>query len=151
VTDWPGVLDGLHVTARLVMAAGLGGLLGYERRRHGKAAGLRTHMLVSLGAALFIQASVQAGAPAADLTRVVQGIATGIGFVGAGAILKLGEPAQVRGLTTAAGVWLTAAVGTAVGLGLVWLPVAGTLLALVALAGLRRHDDAGGSGDGPAA
>jgi putative Mg2+ transporter-C (MgtC) family protein len=149
VTDWPGVLEGLHAAARLLLAAGLGGLLGYERRRHGKAAGLRTHMLVALGAALFIQAPVQAGAATADLTRVVQGIATGIGFVGAGAILKLGEPVQVRGLTTAASVWLTAAVGTAVGLGLVWLPVAGTLLALGTLA--LRHDDAGGASGEPAA
>jgi putative Mg2+ transporter-C (MgtC) family protein len=148
MTDWTGVLDGVQTTARLLLAAGLGGLLGYERGRHGRAAGLRTHVLVAVGAALFVQASVQAGARPADLTRVVQGIATGIGFVGAGAILKLGPPVQVRGLTTAAGIWLTAGVGTAVGLGHVWLPVAGTVLALGAL--VIRHEDEDAAGGGSA-
>jgi putative Mg2+ transporter-C (MgtC) family protein len=147
--DWPGLIEELQVTVRLLMAAALGGLLGYERGRQGKAAGLRTHMLVSLGAAVFVQASVQGGASVGDLTRVVQGIATGIGFVGAGAILKHGDPVQIHGLTTATGIWLTAAVGTAVGAGLVWLPIVGTVLALLVLAAIRRGDDAAASGDRP--
>jgi putative Mg2+ transporter-C (MgtC) family protein len=90
-------------------------------------------MLVALGSALFVVAADQAGASPADLTRVVQGIATGIGFVGAGSILKSPEQHSVHGLTTAASVWLTAAVGLAVGTGALWLPVLGVVLALVIL------------------
>jgi putative Mg2+ transporter-C (MgtC) family protein len=99
-------------------------------------------MLVALGAALFVLVALDAGAAPADLTRVIQGIATGIGFVGAGAILKLTEQGQthVRGLTTAASVWLTAAMGTAVGAGRLWLPVIGTVLALLILAALRGYE-----------
>jgi len=125
------------LAARLIVAALLGGALGFERERVGKAAGLRTHMLVALGSALFIVAARQAGVLPADLTRVMQGIATGIGFVGAGAILKSPEQSQVRGLTTAASVWLTSAVGMAVATGALWLPVLGVVLALVILIGLR--------------
>jgi putative Mg2+ transporter-C (MgtC) family protein len=116
VTDWPGAAHVAQIVVRLVLASVLGGLLGYERERHGKAAGLRTHMLVALGAALFVLVALDAGAAPADLTRVIQGIATGIGFVGGGAILKSPQVGAVRGLTTAASVWLTAAVGIAVAL-----------------------------------
>jgi putative Mg2+ transporter-C (MgtC) family protein len=96
-------------------------------------------MLVSLGAALFVLAPLASGASAGDVTRVVQGIATGIGFVGAGVILKT-EHGEVRGLTTAAGIWLTAAVGMAAGAGRLWIAVFGTLLALVILASLRDFE-----------
>ena len=125
---------------RLLVAAALGGLLGFEREMVGKAAGLRTHMLVALGAALFMIGPQQAGAGAADLTRVVQGIATGIGFVGAGAILKREEKGEVFGITTAASVWFTAAVGMTVGAGRLWLPVVGTAMAFAILAVLRRYE-----------
>src|SRR4051812_32382330 len=116
--DFSDLPDAGHVTrivVRLAVAAALGGALGYERARAGKPAGLRTHMLVALGAALFVLVPQQAGVAAADMTRVLQGLATGIGFLGAGAILKRGE--GVEGLTTAAGIWLTAAIGIAAGLG----------------------------------
>jgi putative Mg2+ transporter-C (MgtC) family protein len=151
VTDWPGAADVAQIVVRLVLASVLGGLLGYERERRGKAAGLRTHMLVALGAALFVLVALDAGAAPADLTRVIQGIATGIGFVGAGAILKLTEQGQtqVRGLTTAASVWLTAAMGTAVGAGRLWLPVFGTILALVILAALRGYEARLGGAENP--
>ena len=133
----PSLVAVANTAARLVVAAVLGGALGWERERVGKAAGLRTHMLVALGSALFVVASRQAGMSGSDLSRVIQGIATGIGFVGAGAILKSPEEHQVHGVTTAASVWLTAAVGMAVGTGALWLPVLGVLLALVILTVLR--------------
>ena len=135
--ELPTAAEAAAIATRLVVAAVLGGALGFEREMVRKAAGLRTHMLVALGSALFVIASREAGVPPADMTRVVQGIATGIGFVGAGAILKSPEEGQVRGLTTAASVWLTAAVGMAVGTGALWLPVLGVALALVILTVLR--------------
>ena len=136
------LIPALGGALRLILAAALGGVLGYERERLGKAAGLRTHMLVSLGSALFILSTLEAGAMPGDVTRVVQGIATGIGFVGAGAILKLVEPGhvQVKGLTTASTVWIAAAVGMAVGSGRIWLPVFSTALCLVILVVLGRYE-----------
>src|SRR5882724_1440419 len=101
----------------VVLAAALGGCLGYERQVCGKAAGLRTHMLVSVGAALFVLVPQMAGMGTAELSRVIQGMLAGLGFIGAGAILKLSGKEEVRGLTTAANIWLTAAVGVAAGLG----------------------------------
>jgi putative Mg2+ transporter-C (MgtC) family protein len=130
----------LTLVARLVIAAVLGGFLGFERERLGKPAGLRTHVLVALGSAVFVAASLEAGVSPNDLTRVVQGVATGIGFVGAGAILKSESHERVHGLTTAASVWLTAAVGMAVGAGRVWVPVVATLLALLVLSAGRRFE-----------
>jgi putative Mg2+ transporter-C (MgtC) family protein len=125
-----------RVAIQLVLSAVLGGLVGLERERLGKAAGLRTHMLVALGSALFVLAAREAGAAPADLTRVIQGVATGIGFVGAGTILKLTEQHEVKGLTTAAGIWLASAVGLAVGLGRIWVAILGAILTLIILHGL---------------
>jgi putative Mg2+ transporter-C (MgtC) family protein len=116
----------------------LGGLLGYERERHGKAAGLRTHMLVALGAALFVLVPQQTGVSDGDLTRVLQGLIAGIGFLGAGSIIKGHEEKEIHGLTTAAGIWLTAAIGVAVGMGREATAVLATLLALVILTLLPR-------------
>jgi putative Mg2+ transporter-C (MgtC) family protein len=127
-----------QVVAQLGVAALLGGVLGIEREKVGKAAGLRTHMLVALGAALFTVSALDAGMNAADLSRVFQGIAAGIGFIGAGAILKLTHEKEIKGLTTAATLWLTAAAGTAVGAGHLWIPIVGVLLAFVILAALGR-------------
>lgn len=107
----------VRVAARLLLAALLGGLLGLNRERLHKAAGLRTHMLVALGSAAFVLAPQQAGLDGGDLTRVIQGIAAGIGFLGAGTILKLAGEQEIHGLTTAASIWLTAAVGIAAGAG----------------------------------
>jgi putative Mg2+ transporter-C (MgtC) family protein len=128
----------IRITVRLVLAATLGGLLGYQREQIGKAAGLRTHMIVAMGAAFFALAPSEAGMAAADISRVIQGIITGIGFLGAGAILKQSEQGHVKGLTTAAGIWLTAAVGIAVGIGQMAAALVGTILALIILAVLPR-------------
>jgi putative Mg2+ transporter-C (MgtC) family protein len=111
------------VIVRLVTAGLLGGLLGAEREAVGKAAGLRTHMLVSLGAALFVIAPDQAGLSAGDLGRIIQGVAAGIGFIGAGTILKLTDREEIKGLTTAASIWLTAAIGIAAAVGPLWVPL----------------------------
>jgi putative Mg2+ transporter-C (MgtC) family protein len=134
LTDVPSLAQLGRLVMRLMLAAILGGLLGFERQHKGKAAGVRTHMLVALGSALFVLVSQQYEMSNADLSRVVQGILTGIGFIGAGAILKMTEQGQVRGLTTAASIWLTAAVGTAAGLGKGFSAIIGTVLALVILA-----------------
>jgi putative Mg2+ transporter-C (MgtC) family protein len=122
-----------HVLVRVVVAAALGGLLGAERERAGKAAGLRTHMLVALGAALFVLFPAEAGMSTSDLSRVIQGVATGIGFIGAGTILKRADSDEIQGLTTAASIWLTAAIGMAVGAGQLWLPVICAVTAWVIL------------------
>jgi putative Mg2+ transporter-C (MgtC) family protein len=142
--DAPDAREMTRITVRLVVAATLAGLLGYERRRRGKAAGLRTHILVALGAAVFTIAMLEAGGDSADVSRVIQGVAAGIGFVGAGAILKATDRGEIRGLTTAAGIWMTAGIGVAVGAGRFWLPVLATVLALVALAFLRGYETRGG-------
>ena len=105
--------DITRIVVRLLVALLLGGLLGYERESVGASAGLRTHMLVSLGAALFVLIPLQAGMQIQDLSRVMQGVTAGIGFLGAGAILKQKEEHDIKGLTTAASVWLTAAIGIA--------------------------------------
>jgi putative Mg2+ transporter-C (MgtC) family protein len=132
-SDLPGVAQVTQMTVRLLLAALCGGLLGYERERAGKEAGLRTHMLVALGAAFFVLIPHQAGVSQGDMSRVLQGIITGIGFIGAGTILKLSDREEVRGLTTAAGIWLTAAVGIAAGMGREASALLGTVLALVVL------------------
>src|SRR5262249_12694840 len=106
-----------RIAVRLSVAVLLGAALGYEREREGKAAGLRTHMLVSLGAALFMTVAIEAEVPVNDLSRVIQGLAVGIGFLGAGAILKLSQERKIEGLTTAANIWVAAAVGLSAGMG----------------------------------
>jgi putative Mg2+ transporter-C (MgtC) family protein len=102
-----------RIILRFILAATLGGLLGYDREQKGRAAGLRTHMLVSLGAALFVLIPQQTGASIADLTRVVQGLAAGVGFLGAGSIIMGRQQEDTKGMTTAASIWLTAAIGVA--------------------------------------
>lgn len=121
------------LTVRLLVAALLGGVLGFERELQGKAAGVRTHMLVAIGAALFILIPQQAGLAPEELSRVIQGVIAGIGFLGAGSILKGGDEKHLQGLTTAAGIWLTAAIGVAAGLGREGSAIVCTLLALVVL------------------
>jgi putative Mg2+ transporter-C (MgtC) family protein len=132
-SDLQGVAQVTQMTVRLLLAALCGGLLGFERERAGKEAGLRTHMLVALGASFFVLVPQQAGVSPGDMSRVLQGIITGIGFIGAGTILKLSEREEVHGLTTAAGIWLTAAVGIAAGMGREASALLGTTLALVVL------------------
>jgi putative Mg2+ transporter-C (MgtC) family protein len=106
-----------RITLRLFLAALLGGLLGYERERKGKAAGVKTHMLVALGSALFVLIPEEAGVSDAEISRIIQGVVAGIGFLGAGAIIKGNNDEHITGLTTAAGIWLTAAIGVTVGMG----------------------------------
>jgi putative Mg2+ transporter-C (MgtC) family protein len=122
-----------RVLVRLLVAMVLGTLLGLQREHQGKVAGLRTHTLVCLGAALFIIVAVEAGIARDHLSRVVQGLVIGIGFLGGGTIIKLPEQQRIRGLTTAANIWLTAAVGMAVGLGQFWPALLATALALMVL------------------
>lgn len=132
-----GLPDGVQIARviiRLLAAALLGAVVGIQRERAGKPAGLRTHMLVSLGSAMFIIACIEANMSAADLSRVIQGLATGIGFIGGGAILKLTDEREITGLTTAAGIWLTAAVGVGVGLGRLGSAALGVALTWIILA-----------------
>lgn len=122
-----------RIVLRLALAALFGGLLGFEREHHGKAAGVRTHMLVAVGSALFVMAPSLSGSEEDAMSRVIQGIVAGVGFLCAGTILKSDNDRDVKGLTTAAGVWLTAAIGIATGLGSALLALLGTLLGLFIL------------------
>ena len=119
---------------RILAAVVLGAIVGIERERAGKPAGLRTHMIVSLGTAVVVLACSEVNMGLDGLSRVIQGIVTGIGFVGAGSILKLSKEREIKGLTTAAGLWMTAAIGIAVGLGALGLAVIGTIVTLLVLA-----------------
>jgi putative Mg2+ transporter-C (MgtC) family protein len=150
----PDLAGVVRIVLRAFTAALLGGVIGWERGRTGKDAGLRTHMLVSLGSALFVMAAVDLGAAPGDVSRVIQGVASGIGFLGAGAILKLSDKREIRGLTTAAGIWMTAATGLAAGLGRYGLAVLGGLMALLILAvvpSAQTDDEPKGKGRTPAA
>lgn len=129
-SDLKDVSEITTLVIRLLMAALLGGILGFEREQRGKAAGIKTHMLVAIGSALFVLIPQQAGLTEAELSRVMQGIIAGIGFLGAGAILKGHGEKDLKGLTTAAGIWLTAAIGVAAGLGRESSAILCTLLAL---------------------
>jgi putative Mg2+ transporter-C (MgtC) family protein len=125
----------LEQLSRLALAAGLGGVIGIERELADQPAGLRTHMLLALGASLFTVISAYAFGGSSDPSRLAAQIVTGIGFLGGGAILRHG--ASVRGLTTAASIWATCAVGVAVGLGRYVLAVGATVLILATLGALR--------------
>jgi len=116
---------------RLLIATVLGGLIGYERELAEKPAGLRTNLLVCLGAALFTVASIYGFGSEGDSSRVAAGIVAGIGFLGAGTILR-GDGA-VHGITTAATIWAVAAIGLAVGAGLYLVAVVTTGIMLIAL------------------
>jgi putative Mg2+ transporter-C (MgtC) family protein len=138
------MVDESTALLRLGISFGLGFALGFEREMRGQSAGLRTHILVCLGSCLFTLTSLFAEQPLgadthhevrADITRIASQVVVGIGFLGGGAILRHG--ATIRGLTTAANLWLTASVGLAVGMGVPMLATATVGLALFALAGLR--------------
>ncbi|MGE0608464.1 MAG: MgtC/SapB family protein [Pirellulales bacterium] len=127
----------LHVAVRLGIGALLGGLIGYQREKTGKSAGLRTHMLVTMGAAFFVVVPQLEKMESADLSRVIQGIVAGIGFLGGGAILKLADDKEIHGLTTAAGIWFSAAIGIAVGFGRLGTAIVGAILAFIVLEALH--------------
>jgi putative Mg2+ transporter-C (MgtC) family protein len=122
-----------RLVIRLIAATFLGALIGLQREMMGKPAGLRTHILVTLGTCVFVLGCSSFGMNSDGLSRVIQGIVTGIGFIGAGSILKIDEERDIQGLTTAAGVWMTAAIGVTVGLGSLGLAIMGTILALIIL------------------
>ena len=124
----------VHFLIRLTAAAVLGAVVGLNREKAGKPAGMRTHILVCLGTTVFILGCSGAGMSSDALSRVIQGIVTGIGFLGAGSILKLNEERDIQGLTTAAGVWMTAAIGVAVGLGTLGVALLSTIFTLIVLA-----------------
>jgi putative Mg2+ transporter-C (MgtC) family protein len=121
--------------ARLALAAALGAVVGLERERHDRPAGLRTHMLVSAGSALFTLISVSIGGESFDPGRVAAGIITGLGFLGAGTIIRYGG--SVRGLTTAASVWAVAGVGMAAAIGWWEAALTATVLMFLSLSAMR--------------
>ncbi len=127
-----------QVLIRLTAAALLGGAIGVQREWTGKPAGLRTHILVTLGSTVFMLACLGYGMSSDGVSRVIQGIVTGIGFIGAGSILKLNDEHQIKGLTTAASVWIAASVGVAVGLGGLGLALLSTILTLIVLTFVHR-------------
>ena len=141
LSGWPDTRQLVRVIIRLIAALLLGAVVGYQRERIGKPAGLRTHMLVAAGTALFVLSAAQSGMGEDALSRIIQGLATGIGFIGTGAILKLHEEREIQGLTTAAGIWMTAAVGVAVGLGRLGAALISTALTWVVLALLARYEN----------
>jgi putative Mg2+ transporter-C (MgtC) family protein len=154
IGEFLGVPEAGHLVAvslRLVAAAILGGLIGAEREWVGKAAGLRTHMLVSLGAALFIVAPTEAGLDEIARGHIISGIVAGIGFIGAGAILKRADREEIQGLTTAASIWLTAGIGVSVAVGPLWIPVLSVVCALLILflLGLIQRRSGNDSGSRP--
>lgn len=131
--------DWLGLTCRLMLACLVGGAIGWNRQAAGKPAGLRTHMLVSLGAALFVLIPLIASSSHSGdaLSRTIQGVATGVGFLGGGEILHQsvrdsGKP-SIKGLTSAATIWLTAALGMVAGCGFWQLSLLATLMALLIL------------------
>ena len=131
----------VDISTRLLVAAVFGAMIGLEREIHGHQAGVRTHMLVSLGSAIFTVLSIYgfhavAGTGSVDPSRISAQIVTGIGFLGAGAIIKFGT--NVRGLTTAASLWVVAAVGLAAGTGSYFVAAVGTALAMLSLWPVHR-------------
>ncbi|WP_332675229.1 MgtC/SapB family protein [Aromatoleum sp.] len=137
---------------RLMLALICGAVIGLQRERAGKSAGLRTHILVATGSTLFIVGAVETAMHDDAVSRVVQGLITGIGFLGAGAILKREKEQDIRGLTTAAGIWITAAIGVSVGLGRFGVAVVATACTWAVLSVLRqleRWTEINDSGDEP--
>lgn len=139
-------IPAMDMLIRLSVAAGLGLLLGLERELRGKAAGMRSHMLVSLGSSAFIMMgldimfSTAAGDPSAriDPTRIVQGVIGGIGFLGAGSIIQ--SRGSIQGITTGASIWTSGAIGVACGIGNFVLSGMVTMLALIIMVVLGRFE-----------
>lgn len=128
----------LAIVAQLVLSGFFGGAIGFVRERDKKAAGLRTHTLVCIGSTLFMLVSLFMADkfPGSDGGRIAAQVVTGIGFIGAGAIMQSGG--AIRGLTTATSVWVTAAIGLAVGCGFYTGAAAATLITLIVIEGLRK-------------
>lgn len=141
-TGWtlPSAEQAVRVVARLATAALLGAIVGLEREWRGRVAGVRTQSMVALGAALFVLVPLEMGANVADLSQMVKGIAAGVGFLGAGAILKNVPEQEIKGLTTASTIWVTAAVGMASGAGQAWLALTTVFVSLLALIVLGKAE-----------
>ena len=122
----------MEMILRLLLAGALGAIIGFQRERAKKQAGIRTHVLISVGAALFTIASIYGFSGTVDTARVAAGVVAGIGFLGAGAIIR-GEEGIVAGLTTAATIWAVAGIGLAAGAGLYLVSAVATVLVLIAL------------------
>ena len=122
----------VYALLKIALALFLGGVLGWQRELAGKAAGPRTHGLVCAGSTLFTILSIYGFGSSADGSRIASGIVTGIGFLGAGMIMKKDDN-SVSGLTTAAGLWVVSAIGMAVGVGFYWLAFFSTVIIFVAL------------------
>lgn len=140
-------MQDLYLVARLILAAIFGGIVGYEREVHEHPAGLRTHILVCMGSALMTMVSVHFQRPYGDPTRIAAQIVSGIGFLGAGTILRQGS--VVRGLTTAASLWTVAGIGIAVGVGgaqFLMLAAIATGVVFLTLSTMRGIEPAGGGG-----
>jgi len=138
------MISDTQVVLRLVLALILTGVIGLERQLHRRTAGLRTHILVGLGSCLIMLTSlyvfdIYISKVALDPSRIAAGVITGIGFLGAGAIIR--EPEGVKGLTTAASLWVVAGIGLAVGCGFYLASIVTTILAFLALFFLRRVED----------
>ena len=118
---------------RLLLAAGLAAIIGFQREKAGKPAGLRTHILIGMGSALFTIVSIYGFGGTADPARIAAGVVTGIGFIGAGVIFRGMRGDKVMGITTAASIWVTSAIGIAVGTGLYIIGVAVALVTLLVL------------------
>src|SRR5688500_1930140 len=123
-----------QILLRMVAAVVFGFLVGMQREKAGKPAGVRTHMLVSVATAIVVLACAGMGMQYDAQSRVIQGIVTGIGFIGAGSILKLNEERDIQGLTTAAGLWLTAAIGIACGVGTLGIAIVAAVVTVILLA-----------------
>jgi putative Mg2+ transporter-C (MgtC) family protein len=124
----------LEMVLRFLLATALGAAIGYQRERAGKIAGLRTHMLVSCGAVLFTLVSIYGfGGGDVDISRVAAGVVVGVGFIGGGVIFRGARGEEVAGLTTAATIWATAAIGLAAGAGLYLLSIISTAILVVVL------------------
>ena len=137
-SDVPDAGELTRLLLRLGLAMLLGAAIGYERESRDSSAGLRTHMLVALGTALFVLVPLQAGMNQDGMSRVIQGLLAGIGFLGAGTVIKQSDSGRIRGLTTAAGIWATAAIGMTVGLGRETTAIISTVFVLVILSVLLR-------------
>ncbi|HEY6877640.1 MAG TPA: MgtC/SapB family protein [Polyangiales bacterium] len=135
--DWDQLV---RAVVRLGASIVLAGAVGWERELRGRGAGLRTHILVALGCTAFMSLAMELTGPGGvgEATRVIQGVAAGVGFLGGGVILKMNDEHRVRGLTTAASIWATAALGVVIGAGFLAFATVLALLMLAVLALLRR-------------
>ena len=134
----PDVTQIVRVGSRLLIAIFIGALVGIQRELTHKPAGLRTHMLVALGTAMVVVTAAEAGMSPTDVSRIIQGVITGIGFLGGGAILKLTAEHEIHGLTTAAGIWMTAAAAAAAGLGQLGIALLGVVFGLLILGAFAK-------------